>query len=119
AERAYVVPQNNIQADTTTGSVANVNIALPKANALFYGRITDTNNVPFANISFNTSDDANQYEAGGYSDGNGNYCVAVLGGTNSWHCSPDNSTPPLSSYLISGNSDTNLAPGQALLQNFT
>jgi hypothetical protein len=119
AERAYMVPQNKTQADTTTGSVANVNITLSKANALIYGRITDTNNVPFANISFDASDDAGQFEAGGFSDGNGNYCVAVLGGTNSWHCSPDNSGPPLSSYIISSVSDTNLAPGQAVLQNFT
>lgn len=122
AGRAYVVPQNNnnIRVDTTTGSVASVNIALPKANALFYGRITDTNNVPFANISFNASDSAGQFEAGAFSDGNGNYCVAVLGGTNSWYCSPDTSSPPLSSYLISSSaSNTNLAPGQAVLQNFT
>src|SRR5208283_5085639 len=119
AERAYVVPQNKIQADTTTGSVANVSIALSKANALFYGRITDTNNVPFANISFNASDSAGQFEAGAFSDGNGNYCVAVLGGTNSWYCSPDTSSPPLSSYLISSTSSTNLAPGQAVGQNFT
>jgi hypothetical protein len=118
-QRAYVVSQNNIQADTTTGNVANVNLALPKANALFYGRITDTNNVPFANINFTASDNANQFDAEGFSDGNGNYCVAVLGGTNSWHCSPDNSSPPLSSYLINNVSSTNLTPGQALLQNFT
>jgi hypothetical protein len=41
AQRAYVVPQQNPQIDTTTGSVANVNIGLPKATALFYGTFTN------------------------------------------------------------------------------
>jgi len=119
AQRAFVVPRNDLQADTTTGSVANVSLALPRANAMFYGRITDTNNAPFANISFNTSDNADQFEAEGCSDGNGNYCVAVIGGTNQWSCSPDNSSPPLSSYIVSSVSSTNLTSGQALLQNIT
>src|SRR5262249_40436749 len=41
ARRAYVVPQDAIPADLTTGSVAGVNFPTPKGNALFYGRITN------------------------------------------------------------------------------
>ena len=41
AQRAYVAPQNKIQVDTTTGSVAGVSIALSKGNALIYGTFTN------------------------------------------------------------------------------
>jgi hypothetical protein len=119
AQRAYVVSQSNVQVDTTGGSVTGVNLTLYKANALFYGSITDTNGAPFANIEFKAQDEFYQFAASGYSDANGNYCVAVFGGTNVWTCSPDGSAPPLSSYIISSGFLTNMAPGQAVLQNFT
>jgi len=119
ARRAYVVSQNRIQVDTTTGSVANVNLALPKATAMFFGRIADTNSAPFPNIRFSASDEAGQFEASGFSAGSGKYCVAVLGGTNIWRCYPDTSSQPLSSCILSSVSDTNILPGQALPLNFT
>ena len=80
--RAYVVSQNKFQVDTTGGNVTNANVPLYKGNALFYGRITDSSNAPLANIEFNAGDTNNQYEAKGYSDSNGNYCVVALGDTN-------------------------------------
>ena len=117
--RAYVVPQNKVQVDTTTGSVANVNIALSKANALFYGTFTNAAGAPMANFGISAQDNSNQYQANGITDANGNYCVAVLGGTNQWYCSPDNSDPALAGYLVSSSSNTNLNVGQALQLNLT
>ncbi len=118
--RAYVGPQNRLQVDLTTGSATGVNFALPKANALFYGRITDSLGVPFINIKFFGEDGA-QLKASGYSDGNGNYAMAVLGGTNQWSCSPATSdNPALFNYLVSsGLGSVPFSPGQAVRQDLT
>jgi len=118
--RAYVVPQNSVQADTTGGDVTNVNIALYEGNALFYGRITDNASTPFANIIFDGGDTNNQYGAKGYSDANGNYAVAVLGDTNtSWDANPnDSDNTGLASYIVNGFNLTNIAVGQAIPQNY-
>ena len=118
--RAYVGPQNRLQVDLTTGGATGVNFALPKANALFYGRITDRLGVPFSNIKFFGQDGA-ELKASGYSDGNGNYAMAVLGGTNQWSCSPDPSdNPALFNYLVSsGLGSVPFSPGQAVRQDLT
>ncbi len=52
AERAYLAFQDNLRVDTTTGSVANVSIALPKATAKFYGTLTNVTGEPLANMGF-------------------------------------------------------------------
>ncbi len=118
AQHGYLVPQTDLRVDTTTGSVANVNIALPKATALFYGSFTNATGAPMPNFNVSASDTANQYEGNGVTDANGNYCVAVLGGTNVWRCSPDSSDPNLATYIVSSSSDTNLNVGQAFRQDF-
>jgi hypothetical protein len=120
AERAYVAPQNSLQVDTSGGSQSGQNIVLTKANALFYGRITDTNGVPFANIGMDAQDQSGLYQAMGYSDTNGQYAIAIPGGPNYWYWSPDGSSLPPAAYLISS-SDYNAFPasGQAIQQNFT
>ena len=117
--RAYVVPQNDVQADTSTGSVASVNIALSKANALFYGTFTNTAGLPMANIALSGQDNSNQHQASGITDANGNYCVAVLGGPDNWNCNPDNSDPALADYIVSRASGTNINVGQAIRLNLT
>jgi hypothetical protein len=120
ARRAYVLPETTFQVDTTGGSVTNANIALPKGNALFYGRITDNSNNPFANVEVDGSLDINTYGAKGYSDLNGYYAVAVLGDlTNYWNCNVNNGkNTPIANYIINTfNSITN-APNQTNLQNF-
>ena len=119
ARRAFVVPQQVIQVDTTTGSVANVNIALPKANALIYGTFTNASGAPIVNFNMSASDAGDQHEAGGATDANGNYCVAVLGGTNEWYCSPSDDYVAQASYIVSSSPGTNLAAGEAQLRNFT
>jgi hypothetical protein len=120
ARRAYVTPGQRLQVDMTAGSVPNINFAFPKANALFYGRITDNLAVPFANIKFFGEDDGDELKASGYSDANGNYVMAVLGSTNQWRSSPESQdNPGLVNYIISnGLGDTNISAGQAARQDF-
>jgi len=118
-ERALVTSQNAVYADTTTGSVANANITLWKANAMFYGTITNTAGQPLANLRLSADNQNGQTEASGTTDANGNYCVAVLGGTGDWYCSPDNSNPMLAGYLLSSTFNTNLSVSQAFRQDFS
>ena len=119
ARRAYVGPQNRLQIDLTAGSVTNVNFDLPKANAMFYGRITDNFDVAFANIKF-FGNDQNDFKAIGFGNTNGHYTVAVFVGANQWNSSPSSSDNfALLGYLISnGLGTTNILAGQALPQDF-
>ena len=119
ARHAYVASQNTLQADTTTNSVTNANLALFKGNALFYGRITDNSNAPFANIQFDANDGTNnQFSAKGFSDANGNYAVAVLGTNSDWNCNANGGNPALNNYILNNFNNTNILVGQAILQNF-
>ena len=123
ARRAYVVPQATFQVDATGGSVSNANIALPKGNALFYGRITDNSNVPFANIEIDGStgngSTSNSYDAKGYSDANGNYTVAVLGGGTNWSDSAnDGKNTAIANYILNVSTNPVFAVNQVVLQNF-
>jgi hypothetical protein len=123
SRRAYVVSQNKVQVDASAGSVANVNFLLPKANALFYGRFTDSSSVPFANIDLYGQDDSGHFKSDGYSDANGNYAVGVLAGpgTGQWNSEPGTGeNPQLQNYLIGGGLGTTpISPGQAIHQDFT
>ena len=118
ASRAFLVPQQNLQADTTTGSVVNAGIGLSKANALIYGTFTNVNGAPMANLRLSANDDANQFDASGFSDANGNYCVAVLGGSNVWNCSPDNKALAAAGVIVSTVPGTNVPSNTAQLRNF-
>ncbi|HEX4265980.1 MAG TPA: carboxypeptidase-like regulatory domain-containing protein [Verrucomicrobiae bacterium] len=122
--RAYVVPQATFQVDATAGDVTNASISLTQGDALFYGRITDNSNHPFANIQIDSSaNDANNNSiasAKGYSDANGYFAVAVLGDrTNYWNCSVDSGTgTPLVNYVVNFFPQVTNAPGQTTLENF-
>jgi hypothetical protein len=123
ARRGYVVLANLSQVNTTTGSVANVNIPLPRGNALFYGRVTDGSNDPFANVIFDGNDGNNgtsQYDLNGYSDTNGNYGVAVLADSNSWYAAPDSiENVQFANDIVSQGTNVVFSPGQAVRQDFT
>jgi hypothetical protein len=120
ARRAYLVPQATFQVDTTGGSVSNANIAMPKGNALFYGRVTDNSNNPLANAEVDGSTDDNVYSAKGYSDLNGYYAVAALGDlTNYWNCGIDNgNSTTIANYIINTSESITNASNQVNLQNF-
>jgi hypothetical protein len=122
ARRAYVLPQATFQVNATAGNVTNANIALPKGNALFYGRITDNASQPFANVEVeaDTFNSGNAFAAKGYSDQNGYYTVAVLGDvTNQWGCSVNNGKNTLiANYVVNTFNSTTNVPNQVNLQNF-
>jgi hypothetical protein len=120
ARRAYVLPEATFQVDATGGSVSNANIALPKGNALFYGRITDNLNNPFANVEVDSSTDNNSYSAKGYSDPNGYYAVVALGDpTSFWNCNVNNGVgTPIGGYILNMFPSITNAPNQVNLQNF-
>jgi len=111
---------------TTNAGATNVTIAFPKANALFYGSVKDNLGNPLVGIDIGASDTfSNIYQTDGYTDANGNYVVGVLGlgSSDPWQVglsgdsAPTNyvfSQPPLDQM-----NGTNLAVGQAVLQDFT
>ncbi len=119
ARRGYVVSQDKVQFDTTTGSVANASIPVFPGNALFYGRITDNSNTALANAEVD-SGNGSTYSCKGYSDANGYYTVAVLGDvTNQWNCSMDNGRDLLlGNYIFNSPSTASVSPSQTILQNF-
>ncbi|HEY4414889.1 MAG TPA: putative Ig domain-containing protein [Verrucomicrobiae bacterium] len=118
----YVGSNNgtNVNAGTT-----GVTLAYPKATALFYGRVVDSSGNPLTNIDIGATDNNGLYSVDGYSDTNGNYYVAVLGGLGSddpWQLQTAGSNP--TTYIFSQpafnqNGGTNLPVGQASRQNFT
>ena len=120
ARRAYVGPQNKLQANLTAGSVSNLNFALPKADALLYGRITDSLGVPFANVRV-SGNDYSQFKADGFSDANGYYANAIFAGSGPWNASPSpDDSAVLAGYIVStGLGTTTVLPGQAVRQDFT
>jgi hypothetical protein len=122
--RAYVEPEATFQVDASSGTVTNANIALPKGNALFYGRITDTNGAPFVNVEFDGSTGngiTNSFDAKGYSDQNGNYAVAILGDvTNYWSDNANSSkNTALGNYIVNFYNTMTFSPGQTMQENFT
>lgn len=123
SRRAYVMPEATFQVNTTGGNVTNANIALPKGNALFYGRITDASNNPFANVEVDAGTDNNlgqTFAAKGYTDQNGYYSVVVLGNlTNQWNCNVnDAKNTAIANYVLNSFPSTTNAPNQVNLLNF-
>ena len=121
----FLRTQDKVQVDTTTGSVASVSIALPKANAIFYGSIRDGSNQPMPKISLASSGNNNSLEQNVTSDANGNYFSgAVADGSTGWQMQIGNDSNPTNynfsspSFNYNQNGGTNLVPGQALLVNF-
>ena len=126
AFHGYLGLQNGPVVDTTTGSVANVTVALPKATACFYGTVKDTSGNPLSDEVAIYANDQNFYQADGYTDTNGNYVTAVVGGLGSgdpWQVSVDNSSEfqnyNFSQPAINNNGGTNVSVGQVGLVNFT
>jgi hypothetical protein len=120
----YVAYNNgtNINAGTT-GFIG----AFYKATSLFYGTMKDDSGNPLPGIAIGASDNNYQiFDNDGYSDANGNYVTGAVGGLGSgdpWHAEVNHKSEH-PNYLFSQspleqNGGTNLAAGQAVLQNFT
>jgi hypothetical protein len=120
----YVGLQNRTGANA---GATGLTLAVPKATALFYGRVTDNLGTPLPGIDVYAYDQNNNlYNMDGYSDANGNYFAAVLGGlggNDSWWLGVSSDTSP-TNYIFSmpafdHNNGTNISAGQAVLANFT
>jgi hypothetical protein len=128
AFHGYVEPQNKTTVDTTTGSVSGVIVTLTKATAFFYGTVRDNlgNSLPQEVAVYADDNNNGLYESDGYTDTNGNYVTAVVGGlgnSDPWYVSIDNSSS-FPNYIFSQpafdqNGGTNIGVGQAVLANFT
>lgn len=119
----YLRPQNKAQADTSTGSVSGVITTLPKANALFYGKVKDGSNQPVAGINLFSSDQGN-FEQNVASAADGTYFAGAYGdGSTPWQIQTSQDGNPANyifSYPALGqNGGTNLLNGQALHVDFT
>ncbi len=128
AFHGYVGLQHGTVVDTTTGSVAGVTVALPKATAFFYGTVKDNFGNPLSGtVEVQAYDNNNGlYQADGYTDTNGNYVIAAVGGLGSndlWQVNIDNSRN-FPNYIFSQSAlnqfgGTNLTVGKVVQQNFT
>jgi hypothetical protein len=119
----YLRSQNKVQADTTTGSVSAISIPLPKANAMFYGKVKDGSNQPLAGIGLFSSDQGT-LEQNVTSAADGTYFAGAYGnGGTPWEVQVNQDGNPtnyiFSSPLFDQNGGTNLLSGQALHVNIT
>ncbi|MGD0261919.1 MAG: hypothetical protein ABSD29_19290 [Verrucomicrobiota bacterium] len=121
----YLGLNNNPQVDTTAGSVSGMTLALPKATALFYGFVTNSQGQPFAGLDISCQDNSGQYYQDYYTEANGYFVAPVVGGSanDGWQVQISSDNAP-TNYIFpqpsfDQNGGTNLDAGQALLVNFT
>lgn len=121
AFKNYLRPQNKMNVDATSGSVSGVSVAFVKANALFYGKVTDGSGNPMPGISMFSSENNNNnsgWEQNTLTYTNGKYYAGALSETNGWQVEVS-SDQALPNYIYSSpsfdqNGGTNLNPGQAV-----
>src|SRR5665213_2653489 len=126
ALHGYVAYSNGTNVNAgTTGFVGG----FYKATSLFYGSVKDSLGNPLAGIPIEARDQDNNgdsiYDNDGYSDANGHYVSGAVGGLGSgdpWQVDVDHQSQ-FPNYLFSQpalnqNGGTNLAIGQAVMQNF-
>ncbi len=113
----YLGLNNSIKYETSTGNVAGVTVALPKATAFLYGSIRDEQNNPVAGLIMQAND--NTYSSGGMTDANGNYVVGAAAGNWSINASSSvNFVMGFANYIFPNGVNTSLSGGQAVQVNF-
>lgn len=111
----HVSVQGGLQL-TVSGNVSNLNLQVPKANALIYGTVTDGQGNPMTGIDLYVSDSLNLFQADGVSfPANGAYCLGILAG--SWNLGPNQDTLAGTGYISQGTNVT-LNAGQAARADF-
>jgi len=110
---------------TVNAGTLGIELAYPRATALFYGQVKDSLGNPLVGIDVYVQDNNNQYETDGYADANGNYFAGAVGDLNgdSWQASVSSDSSP-TNYMFSQpafdqNGGTNLSPGMTVPANFT
>ena len=126
ATRGYLRPQNKANVNATNGSVSGVNLSFVKANAVFYGKVTDGSGNPMPGTSLFSSENNNNnsgWEQNTLTYTNGKYYAGALSETNGWQVQVSNDKS-LTNYIYSSpsfdqNGGTNLSVGQAVQANIT
>lgn len=101
--------------DTTSGSVSNIAVSVPKATALFYGNLKDnlTNPIPGIEISANSG---GVYESRALTGNGGGYFLGVT--STNWQVSVSNDDLAARGYSSPGGTNSNINAGQAVQINF-
>ena len=114
----FVSSNSSVKTDTTSGNVSGLNIAMPQAEALFYGHVRDEFNQPLSGVSIYGNDNRRMYEGSAVTDDNGRYVMGVTPG--GWYMGVDNNNPSYSNYLFTVmDSQPQMERGQAFQQHFT
>jgi hypothetical protein len=102
-------------ADTSAGSVSNVNFQLIKGNALVYGNVStsQSNAVPILIMQANDNNNS-VFDGQGITDANGNYSAALVAGED--NVGPNNSD--LTGYINPSAAFFTVSNGQAIQENF-
>jgi hypothetical protein len=109
--------QEHPTVNTTTGDVAGVTIALPRATALVYGSVRDEQNQPMPGVRFYPSDNSNQYQAYGVTDQNGEFCIGATSG--GWQIGIAGSESEFTNRIFSQEVQVALSLGQAVRLDFS
>ncbi|HEY3861301.1 MAG TPA: carboxypeptidase regulatory-like domain-containing protein [Verrucomicrobiae bacterium] len=98
----YVSLQNKVKVNISTNNVSGLTIALPKGTALFYGTVKDNLGNPFPGLvevggldNNETNNSNGEYQTDGYTDANGNFATAIVGGlgtNDQWQVNVDNAS---------------------------
>lgn len=107
----YLAPSQPKSADTSTGDVSNVAIALPKATALLYGKVTDSSDAPLSDTDMDAASEDSEFQAFTATDSSGNYVIAVNGGV--WFVSPTAGALQEAGYVAPNPATPFLQDGQA------
>lgn len=122
----YLRSQNKTNVDATGGSVSGINLPFVKANAIFYGKVTDGSGNAMAGIKLSSSENNNNgggLEQNDLTYTNGKYYAGALSETNGWQIQVSSDEAP-AGYIFSSpsfdqNNGTNLSPGQAVRADIT
>ncbi len=116
ARIGYVGLQTKPVADTTSGNVTNLDLAVNPATALIYGILKTTLNAPLVGIEMWSDDQTGQYQAAGRTyPATADYCLGVRPG--SWWVGPSSDALGPLGYISQGTSVT-VVTGQALRADF-
>jgi len=108
-------PQDSVQVDASTGSVAGLLFELPRATSLIYGSVKDDQNTPIAGLSTYCDSGTVPLGASGMTDENGEFSVGVIAGD--WWLGFSDQTL-FSARLIMQSRNVSLTDGQAQRLDF-
>ena len=113
----YLAPSQPKSVDASAANVSNVAIALPKATALVYGKVTDSGGAPIADTDMDAASEDSEFQAFTATDSSGNYVIAVNGGV--WFVSPTAGALKEAGYVAPNPATPFLQDAQAKPINFT